>query len=119
MSRREREEIPFGSDSFLDVLANIVGILIILIVAAAARMGRDPVQVSHVVLEPSETKTAPAAAVVVPPDPRSSNCPPRRRPRPSRSNSKPTSPRPNWTTSRNVSRPWMRKPKSPTPSCKN
>src|SRR5262249_3158940 len=33
---------PFGSDSFLDVLANIVGILIILIVAAAARMGRAP-----------------------------------------------------------------------------
>jgi hypothetical protein len=42
MSRRAREEIPFGSDSFLDVLANIVGILIILIVAAAARMGRPP-----------------------------------------------------------------------------
>src|SRR5262245_8641658 len=34
--------MPFGSDSFLDVLANIVGILIILIVAAAARMGRIP-----------------------------------------------------------------------------
>ena len=43
MSRRAREEPPFGSDSFLDVLANIVGILIILIVAAAARMGRAPV----------------------------------------------------------------------------
>jgi hypothetical protein len=42
MSRRAREEMPFGSDSFLDVLANIVGILIILIVAAAARMGRPP-----------------------------------------------------------------------------
>src|SRR5262249_23733935 len=42
MSRRAREEMPFGSDSFLDVLANIVGILIILIVAAAARMGRVP-----------------------------------------------------------------------------
>src|SRR5579871_1318888 len=40
--RREREETPFGSDSFLDVLANIVGILIILIVAAASRMGRVP-----------------------------------------------------------------------------
>src|SRR5437763_477758 len=49
MSRRNREEIPFGSDSFLDVLANIVGILIILIVAAAARMGRapDPVLLSQ------------------------------------------------------------------------
>ena len=32
MSRRARDEEAFGSDSFLDVLANIVGILIILIV---------------------------------------------------------------------------------------
>src|SRR5579872_2538515 len=42
MSRRTREEPPFGSDSFLDVLANIVGILIILIAAAASRAGRVP-----------------------------------------------------------------------------
>jgi hypothetical protein len=40
MSRRARNEEEFGSDSFLDVLANIVGILIILIVSAAARVER-------------------------------------------------------------------------------
>ena len=43
MSRRARDEEAFGSDSFLDVLANIVGILIILIVSAAARVERGPV----------------------------------------------------------------------------
>lgn len=43
MSRRARDEESFGSDSFLDVLANIVGILIILIVSAAARVERGPV----------------------------------------------------------------------------
>jgi hypothetical protein len=83
MSRRARDEIPFGSDSFLDVLANIVGILIILIVAAAARMGRapDPVLLS---------KSAPEAAVLpqdpepgpapqpepLPPEPESNEPPP-------------------------------------------
>lgn len=36
------EEAPFGSDSFLDVLANMVGILIILIVITAIRLGRAP-----------------------------------------------------------------------------
>ena len=40
MSKRREEEDHFGSDSFLDVLANIVGILIILIVSAAARVQR-------------------------------------------------------------------------------
>jgi hypothetical protein len=43
MSRRARDEEAFGSDSFLDVLANIVGILIILIVSAAARVERGPI----------------------------------------------------------------------------
>lgn len=42
MSRKYRDEEHFGSDSFLDVLANIVGILIILIVSAAARVQRGP-----------------------------------------------------------------------------
>ena len=42
MSRKHRDEEHFGSDSFLDVLANIVGILIILIVSAAARVQRGP-----------------------------------------------------------------------------
>lgn len=44
MSKRERnDELAFGSDSFLDVVANIVGILIILIVVAGLRVSRAPV----------------------------------------------------------------------------
>jgi hypothetical protein len=43
MSRRRDVEIMFGSDSFLDVVANIVGILIILIVIAGVRVGQMPV----------------------------------------------------------------------------
>lgn len=43
MSRRSnRGEIEFGSDSFLDVVANIVGILIILIVVAGVRVSQMP-----------------------------------------------------------------------------
>ena len=44
MSRRTRSgEVGFGSDSFLDIVANIVGILIILIVIAGVRMSQAPV----------------------------------------------------------------------------
>jgi hypothetical protein len=44
MSRRPpREEQQFGSDSFLDVVANVVGILIILMVLAGVRAGRAPI----------------------------------------------------------------------------
>ncbi|MGQ0637459.1 MAG: hypothetical protein ACT4QC_22870 [Planctomycetaceae bacterium] len=39
MSRRGSEEAHFANDSFLDVLANMVGILIILIVIAGMRVG--------------------------------------------------------------------------------
>ncbi len=39
---RHREEHEFGSDSFLDVLANLVGILIILIVAVGVRVANTP-----------------------------------------------------------------------------
>jgi hypothetical protein len=76
MSRRNREEIPFGSDSFLDVLANIVGILIILIVAAAARMGRapDPVLLSQ--KAPESAVAAPAAPARGAPEPESDEPPP-------------------------------------------
>ncbi len=51
MSRRREFEIMFGSDSFLDVVANIVGILIILIVIAGVRVSQAP----------PKLKTAPAA----------------------------------------------------------
>jgi len=40
--RQHREEVEFGSDSFLDVLANLVGILIILIVAVGVRIAKMP-----------------------------------------------------------------------------
>ena len=43
MSRRaHRPELEFGSDSFLDVVCNIVGILIILIVVVAVKVERQP-----------------------------------------------------------------------------
>jgi len=43
MSRRNKGGDPdFGSDSFLDIIANIVGILIILIVIAGVKVARQP-----------------------------------------------------------------------------
>jgi hypothetical protein len=43
MSRRaQKPELEFGSDSFLDVVCNIVGILIILIVVVAVKVERQP-----------------------------------------------------------------------------
>ncbi len=43
MSRRtHNDEIELGSDSFLDIIANIVGILIILIVIAGVKVSRQP-----------------------------------------------------------------------------
>jgi hypothetical protein len=44
MSRRKHSgEVSVGSDSFLDVIANIVGILIILIVVAGIQAGKPPI----------------------------------------------------------------------------
>ncbi len=40
---RRQEEQAFGSDSFLDIVANVVGILIILIVLVGLRVSRAPV----------------------------------------------------------------------------
>lgn len=39
---RRRDEQQFGSDSFLDVLANLVGVLVVLIVIAGLRVSRAP-----------------------------------------------------------------------------
>lgn len=48
MSRRKpREEMEFGSDSFLDVVANVVGILIILMVLAGIRAKTAPVNLAE------------------------------------------------------------------------
>ncbi len=43
MARKNQQEVGFGSDSFLDVLCNMVGILVILIVIAGMRVSRAPV----------------------------------------------------------------------------
>jgi hypothetical protein len=76
MSRRHSHEQGFGSDSFLDVLANMVGILIILIVIAGVRVARGPVlpaaESSTEEAEPtpavaSETEPEPEPAVAVAP----------------------------------------------------
>jgi hypothetical protein len=63
MSRRHAEQ-EFGSDSFLDVIANVVGILIILVVIVGVRAGQAPVQPPHMKPEPEV-----AAAVPAPPPP--------------------------------------------------
>ena len=47
MSRREAQNnLEFGSDSFLDIIANIVGILIILIVLTGVRISKAPVHLT-------------------------------------------------------------------------
>ena len=43
MSRKPAHAVGFGSDSFLDVLCNMVGILVILIVIAGMRVDRTPI----------------------------------------------------------------------------
>jgi hypothetical protein len=53
MGRRQQEEMNFGSDSFLDVIANIVGILIILIVIAGVRVSQQAVEVADAVPLPA------------------------------------------------------------------
>lgn len=59
MSRRApAAETQFGSDSFLDVLANMVGILIILIVLAGLRVSRSPLPTP---IAPPETPLAESA----------------------------------------------------------
>lgn len=52
MSRRARAEGAFGSDSFLDIVCNVVGILIILMVVAGVRASRAPVVLPTMNIEP-------------------------------------------------------------------
>ena len=60
MSRRTSQEEPgFGSDSFLDIVANLVGILIILIVLAGLRAGQVPVAEELLTSIPSVQVTEP------------------------------------------------------------
>ena len=68
--RRPKGELQFGSDSFLDVVANIVGILIILIVIAGLRVSQTPVMIHRQKVVPVETPSAPmplVAATQAPP----------------------------------------------------
>jgi hypothetical protein len=73
--RRNSDEIEFGSDSFLDIVANIVGILIILIVVAGIKAGTAPISAerlaeylrTHVKSAPAQA--APAASAEAPQQP--------------------------------------------------
>jgi len=55
-----REEQEFGSDSFLDVLANLVGILIILIVVVGIRVAKMPPEQLMTQSEPAISEPVPA-----------------------------------------------------------
>ena len=65
MPRRTDHQPEFGSDSFLDIVANIVGILIILIVVAGVRVARAPIlpTVESPVAE-TETSAAPEPVIL-------------------------------------------------------
>ncbi len=68
MSRRNpREEMEFGSDSFLDVVANVVGILIILMVLAGIRAKTAPVNLAEETPESTPVKTAPPVLIAAEP----------------------------------------------------
>lgn len=68
MSRSQRPEQEFGSDSFLDVIANIVGILIILIVVVGVKVARQPVQkadaIPPAVITDPDLPTTPEPAII-------------------------------------------------------
>lgn len=63
MSRRPRAEQQFGSDSFLDIVCNVVGILIILMVVTGLRASRAPV-----LLPTMTVPTVPVAGPAAEPD---------------------------------------------------
>lgn len=67
---RHTEEQAFGSDSFLDVVANVVGVLIILMVVVGVRVGRAPVLIPLApVARPTPAPAPPVASIapVAPP----------------------------------------------------
>jgi hypothetical protein len=61
MPRKPQSDAEFGSDSFLDVVANLVGILIILVVVAGLRIQHAPAQTTSP--SPEIDLAQPAAAV--------------------------------------------------------
>jgi hypothetical protein len=64
--RRQTDEIAFGSDSFLDIVANIVGILIILIVIAGVRVAQMPAFVPAMADADPPAEIPPVLAVTTP-----------------------------------------------------
>ncbi|MBI1345543.1 hypothetical protein GC163_04575 [bacterium] len=72
MSRRPQADQQFGSDSFLDIVCNVVGILIILMVVAGVRASHDPVSLPVLSLPDNDEPrivTAPAIEEELPPPP--------------------------------------------------
>ncbi len=76
MSKRQRRsddaEAEFGSDSFLDVISNMVGILIILILMAAFRAKRAPVTAQELIAVNGPVASTEVASVT-PPEPEASD----------------------------------------------
>ncbi|QDT38160.1 hypothetical protein [Stratiformator vulcanicus] len=77
MARRRGGDPEFGSDSFLDIVANIVGILIILIVVAGLRIAQMPavlpmemVESGPALVEPEVLPELPPTPLTPPPAPR-------------------------------------------------
>ena len=64
--RRATPQQAAGDDSFLDIVANIVGILIILIVVAGVRASRAPIEVPETVTRPDEPEPPPTEVVSPP-----------------------------------------------------
>jgi hypothetical protein len=71
MSRRREFEIMFGSDSFLDIVANIVGILIILIVVAGVRVSQAPPKSKIIPAVPAPVEMPPPLEAPAPVEPES------------------------------------------------
>lgn len=69
MSRRSSDEPVFNSDSFLDIVCNLVGIMIILIIVAGLRVSRAPVA-------PRDSEPAPPAPLMSPALPTARSGPP-------------------------------------------
>src|SRR5262249_319593 len=65
--RRRNREIPFSFDSFLDVVANVVGIIIRLILVVW--VGAPSYRSIHNPARPAQPSAAPAAAVAEPSGP--------------------------------------------------
>lgn len=60
MARRRHDNEEIQADSILDVVANIVGILIILIVCAAVRAGNAPLELQALLTPPPESSSEPS-----------------------------------------------------------